>query len=392
MCTTTVDLVQDADSVGGEANGDWVCYVCRNGLAVVKGRQLQPKERVCSGNDESILLLGGELEDVTTAEPPLAITLSDSEVAWIRNASDRAVAATWYGPHEQGKSSNQDFALSASIQSDGGKEYLFAAVADGVSTKTFWAARSARLACLTAMRVIATAVTNRDDFDDQALTDMRVALASSLKSELARDKATLIAAKAVPEGWDEGLYHKHVGVDAYWYNTTLLTSVLSDDLGFVLFSGDGGIQVRKRGNETTDEPIRVLKSDESLEISSFVSLSVTAADFQAARFADIASLESVNVILATDGVDRTLQMGSLTDCDYEKLDLSSPASALSELKRLGEMPKHEMDNYSIARLTWIKAIAPKNSVLCEDASVSVIDVSTSGAAPETDDEATTSEK
>nr|WP_246463475.1 protein phosphatase 2C domain-containing protein [Nitrospirillum iridis] len=323
---------------------------------MAKGRQLPPNSKIILGHDPTVLLLGGESVDITTDEPPLALTLTDNEIGWIRAPGNGAVAATWYGPDEQTKSSNQDFALAARICGYGGREYIFAAVADGVTTRTFWAARSARLACLTALRVMAQAVTSKGEITDNDLTNLRVGLAKALRDVFERDKAVLVASNAVPEGWSTDVYNKNRGNPAYWYNSTLLVSVLGDDVGVILFAGDGGIHVSKRTKGVTGVPIRPLKTGEGLEISSFVSLSVTEADFRAARLSDIQSLDSVDIVMATDGVDRTLQI----ECpdDYDTLNLSSSSSALGELKRLGMMPKREVDNYSIARLTWPINAAP----------------------------------
>ncbi|MDO8608849.1 MAG: protein phosphatase 2C domain-containing protein [Phaeospirillum sp.] len=340
---------------GGNA-GEWFCHVCRNGLAVVRGRRLAPHTPVSSG-DASILLLGGEPEDTTVAEPPLGLVLTDQEVGWIRATGAGAIAATWYGPEEQAKSSNQDFALSARLRDNAGKECVFAAVADGVTTKTFWAARTARLACLAALRVTAAALADGGVRSDTDLARLRGALAQSLRSAMNQDRLVLAAARTMPEGWSPEIYSRNMENGAYWYNSTLLLSLLGDSGGFVMFAGDGGIHVAKRAGGVFAAPVRPLKTDAGLEISSFVSLSVTEADFRAARLSDIQSLDCVEVVLATDGVDRTLQVGGGFD-DYDTLNLSSPTSALAELKRLGMAPKREVDNYSIARLTWPPSAAP----------------------------------
>lgn len=339
-----------------DGQGDrWACYVCRNGLVLTK-RRLGVEAEVGS-RDGSVLLLGGESRDFTVNEPPLALSPTDSEVEWIRSAGPAAIAATWFGPEEQSKSSNQDFALAARIRTKNGGEFIFAAVADGVTTKTFWAARTARLACLTALRVVANALAADRYATNADIDDLRNVLAAALRKELERDRDLLLAVGAVPNDWSADVFARNRNNSEFWYNATLLISVLGAETGFLLFAGDGGIHVSKRTGGQPPIFNRPLITDSNPMITSYVSLHVTAADFRAARIGDIQAVDSIDVVLATDGVDRTLQLTPHND--YDRLDLSSPEASLRELKQLATLPKHEVDNYSVARITWPPYAAPR---------------------------------
>jgi len=80
-------------------------------------------------------------EKLGAEEPPLPFQLSSEE---INELSDpRAVAGTRYGRNTQDKISNEDFSISAIIRVDS-LEYSFAAVSDGVSTRTFFFPRAHR--------------------------------------------------------------------------------------------------------------------------------------------------------------------------------------------------------------------------------------------------------
>ncbi|PWC82493.1 hypothetical protein TSH100_23625 [Azospirillum sp. TSH100] len=302
----------------------------------------------------SHVLLGGAEEDSVADEPPLHLQLTDEEVADLRrDPGAAAAAATWYGPADQDKTSNQDFALTARL-CVGGKDFLFAAVADGVSTRTFWAARTARIACLVAFRVIRDRMRTAPIFSEADLADMRRGLASALRVELEADRRHLLAENVIPAGWSVEVFRRHLDRSEHWYNSTLLLAVLSQEKGFLLFAGDGGINVVKKAAGVPAEVRVPLASTEALAISSFVSLAVSEADFQAAWLSDIGTLSRVDVILASDGVDRTLQRRhpEAKHPDYRCLDLASSAAIRKEMLVLAGGPDRELDNYSLARLTW----------------------------------------
>lgn len=104
----------------------------------------------------------------------------------------RGVAATYFGPPQE-KASNEDFALSAIIRATDGTFYSFAAVADGVSTRTFWAARAARLSCLTAYWSLSCLLTGDLDLGDpKAAEQLMDRFTDDLRETLDADRQGLI--------------------------------------------------------------------------------------------------------------------------------------------------------------------------------------------------------
>lgn len=309
----------------------------------------------------------GISEDFLLNEPPFVFTLNDEEILELCAERDQAslilaVAATSYGPPPpaQEKKSNEDYALSAIIKKADGEEWAFAAVADGVSTRTFWAARASRIACLVAFKVFRQFIAlDRNIFEDSVLEDLQESLVRDLRSELNRDKLNLLDYKnVVPANWSVEMYETYKERNELWYNSTLLVTCLGPQAGLIIYAGDGGIELVKvkkgsKGKSGGVDIKEVLRSTEDLTIGSFVSLAVSSKDFRAARISYDDDITGVEVILSSDGVDRTLQMnpGTVT---YQDLKLDSSATAINQLQELLTLPQCEPDNFSVARAARYK--------------------------------------
>jgi hypothetical protein len=370
-------------------SGKWRCFSCREGLLTVPDTDIKIIHDLQADNANSListklfdgrsrLLPNGITEDILLNEPPFTFTLDDSEIQELSNERDTAsriiaVAATFYGPPPpaQDKKSNEDYAISAIIKKTDGEEWAFAAVADGVSTKTFWAARTSRIACLISFKVFRQFIASGNNiFDDATLEHLQEMLVKNLREELKRDKLNLLEYKSVvPSNWSAELYENYKERDELWYNSTLLASCLGPQAGLIIYAGDGGIELVKvkkaaKAKSVDVDITEVLRSTEDLTIGSFVSLGVSSKDFRAARITYDDNIAGVEVILSSDGVDRTLQMNS-TKVTYQHLKLDSSESADKQLHELITLPQCETDNLSVARVARytdkIKKVPPSGS-------------------------------
>jgi hypothetical protein len=334
-----------------EPQESWLCFTCREGLWVTHRTTWQSRGKGGNGGPGYFLPDLTLTSDRVLQEPPLSLTLTDREIAEVLTPHQRlAVAATSFGP-PQDKLSNEDFALSAVIQGPECRPWAFATVADGVSIKTFWAARASRLSALAAFRVVSKAVHAGFGCDDQQLNDLREKLVRELRETLRRDQEILKeSVRLYPQGWDPNLYKSFIKNDTYWYNSTLLVACIGPVEGFLLWAGDGGICVAKTPGRTAQREVTLpLRSTEDMTVDTFVSLGVASDQFRVARISYPAGVGKVEVFLASDGVDRTLQREFLS---YEKLPaLTEPSSARNLLQELAARPGGEVDNYSLARLT-----------------------------------------
>jgi hypothetical protein len=371
----TLDSNRQQESI---KQAEWLCLPCYEGLLVIPQSEYKithlPQQKEVGiisflGDKHDILneeldgkaefLPGSPLDKIFLDEPPLPIRLSSGEVKELvsngnKSRSTTVVAATFYGPDTQEKKSNEDFALSALIKDAKQGEWAFAAVADGVGTKTFWAARTSRIACLAAFKVIRQFILSSPDTADTTLERLREDLVEALRVHLHRDKQKLLSYKhIVPSNFSPESYHHFLDRDELWYNSTLLVTVLGPDYGFIIRAGDGGIELLKtiknrdqEGPETIDRKT-VLISTDDVSIGTFVSLGVSTKDFALARITYDENLSKIDVYLSSDGVDRTLQKNAENLC-YEKLELENHQRAREQLKMLSNLPDRDNDNFSIA--------------------------------------------
>jgi hypothetical protein len=329
----------------------WLCFTCREGLRV--DRRIVEADNSLGDGGQSYFLPDPSINDEEVLkEPSLAPRLTDEEICELTSPHPKiAVAATFTGP-PQDKTQNQDFSLTAVLRGPRNEPWAFATVADGVSTKTFWPARASRISALTAFQTVRRAICSGFDGSDEQLDKLRHDLANNLLRNLRRDQELLQKKEFHPQGWAPNVYRDYIGHSEYWYNSTLLAACLGPREGFVLWAGDGGIHILKDGGK---QDTTALQSTDDLAVGTFVSLKVTSAQFRIARISYPRRSGRVEVYLASDGVDRTLQRESLTYGEIEALE--DPRQARELLHRLAVLPGSELDNYSLA---WLSGPSPKS--------------------------------
>lgn len=365
--------------------GGWLCRSCREGIQLtlasaeelINDERSRASEPGARGLEPVYFFPDPSFNDEPLQEPPLPMKLFAEELQTILDADhDSAVAATFFGP-PQDKRSNEDFALTAVFRDAREERWTFAVVADGVSTKTFWPARTSRISCLTALLEIRKFIRGcQGEISEEALHKLRQTLAEALRYWLAKDRTVLLEESDLhPAGWDENLYRQLGRRSEYWYNSTLLVACLGPHSGFLLWAGDGGIRIIKTPGQTVcgdDTEIRgeesvPLESTDDMTIGTFVSLEVTSSHFRAARISFPPLGGQVQVYLASDGVDRTLQRISKP---YRELELDSSRRAREQLQQLSNLPGCEQDNYSIAWISSLRTGSPGKPELREEPSAS----------------------
>jgi hypothetical protein len=306
-------------------------------------------------------LQNGDASCVARAEPPLSLLLSDKELSELTDP--RVCAAAHFGPPKQEKESNEDFAIAAIIGIKDGEEYSFAAVADGVSTRTFWSARTARIACLGAYKAVRKCLRGGlDPGSEKNHAEVIAQVAASIDEALANDARLLSTNNSVPTGWDSVVYEKHRGDTAAWYRSTLLFGVLGASGGLIGITGDGGVRALLVENRRSYSPteLRIMFAEAGRDLTSYVGLGFSASDISVIPMRSSERL-ATHVIFASDGLDLTLQAyypnevlndGRTCHSRYRDLKLDSSASAFELLERLSNKSSTVLDNLSVARLSW----------------------------------------
>ena len=299
-------------------------------------------------SQDGLLLPTCRRSDVLVGQPPLVLTLDQETMAALLRAERQGIlAASILGPPQE-KTCNEDFALAGVILDKENNCHAFTAVADGVTTKTFWPERASRLACFVALLVAIDYVEAGADYSISDVHIVRHALGKQLQRWLELDRQWITEQAAVPSEWDPASFNKFSSNNAFWYNTTLLISLVSSKGGILLWAGDGAIHIRKNfGRERVETSSPLLSSDDTT-VSNVVSLAGPIL-FAGGRVETEGTLESLRITLCTDGPDRTLQRNGDVRNFYDVSDSSSIAAALDKLTRL---PNSEIDNYSAAITRW----------------------------------------
>ncbi|MDO8608846.1 MAG: protein phosphatase 2C domain-containing protein [Phaeospirillum sp.] len=347
-------------------------------IAVESGAVASLQERARAGDgrvtkDDGYLLPRCRSEDTVLPQPPLAVSLEMVELLeLIADGNGWPVVATCFGP-PQDKSRNEDAALSAVISGAGTQKFIFAAVADGVSTRTFWSERTSRLACLVAFKEIRSMVVDGILDLPAAAPALRTRLAASIRKRLVDDRAVILRSKVTPPDWAPDLYAKHIDREEFWYNSTLLLCCLGPTSGVAFWVGDGGLKIVKKGRDGSGviAANTYVKSTDDSEIHTYVSLSNDIA-FSGGPI-DYSDASAIDVFLASDGVDRTLQRDN--PVEYEALSLESGSGVRDCLTQLWQRSGAEIDNYSLARLSWPvgNQFPPPKRVLRPSASAATLD-------------------
>jgi hypothetical protein len=353
---------------------EWPVFACQQGAFLFDPRAhhpVDPAEALIEYSDCVLLdprrgfvaLPPCRDKDTLLNQPALGLRLTQDEAEKLvadTTAAAGVVAATDIGPVGQDKESNQDFALAATIRvtrNGAPAVYQFAAVADGVTTRTLWPERSARLAAFAAWRVARKHVEDDRNFSHEAFEHFRDALVREIRNCLEFDIATLLEAKTVPAGWAHDTYAQYRGRPELWYNSTLHVVLVGPEAGFALSCGDGGLVVRKRENGETKSVVLVRSTDD-VSVSGIVSLAPNSMRFRQTRIS-INPGTSVDVVMATDGVDRSLRHDAGNDDDNfdpygpEFVSSLAPKTFKGLIDtRLGQIPAREIDNISAAVLHW----------------------------------------
>ena len=352
---------------------DWPVFVCRQGAFLFDPRAhfpVDPEEaKVAYSTVQGVrergyvVLPGCRDKDQLLDQPPLGLRFSQAEAEKLiqdTGLSAGVLAATDIGPALD-KASNQDFALAATIRlPHGDAVYQFAAVADGVTSRTLWPERSARLAVFAAWRAARRHLELGRGFSHDDFEKFRQSLVDTIRAALERDMAMLSApeyAKVVPAGWAPDTYEQFKSRRDLWYNSTLLVALVGAEAGFVATCGDGGLVVRKRVGDETKSTVLVHSTDD-LSVTGVVSLSSDALQFRQTRIA-LPTDSSIELVMSTDGVDRSLRRAfgpDKTDQDPYGAEFSMIASARSLntliLSELDRIEGREIDNLSVAVLRW----------------------------------------
>ena len=182
---------------------------------------------------------------------------------------------------------------------------------------------------------------------------------SELRHWLDKDRQNLLKLKDItPPNWSHDSYQNFIDRSELWYNSTLLVAALGPSSGFLMWAGDGGIELVKTGkaqnpkSKISKDKVTVLSSTEDVSIDTFVSLSVSIKDFSLARISYDESLSKVDIYLSSDGVDRTLQKNA-EFLNYESLELKDYKSARHQLESLSKLPNRDNDNFSVAQVSRI---------------------------------------
>src|SRR5205807_6855994 len=124
-----------------------LALIRKHGIAIAldSADAVSPGSNVAQRSDLRTLPNSTILDEDAPNERPITVPLQPADLADFGRGNSFAV--TYFGPKSLAadKSLNEDFALAGVI--DGHDEELsFGIVADGVTTKTFWPARSSRIA------------------------------------------------------------------------------------------------------------------------------------------------------------------------------------------------------------------------------------------------------
>ena len=267
-------------------------------------------------------------------------------------------AVTHFGPAglASDKAQNEDFALAGVIDGPNGP-VSFGIVADGVTSKTFWAARASRLATFAAYETVkaCVAVGWQPALGGPEEIDPFVQrLCETIEQRFLEDRAALVSADATPLTWDATLYRRHRNQPTFWYQTTLLVVVIGASGGWFVFCGDGGAtRLFSDGQTVTDAKV-ALESPDTVELPAAVTIGVTPRRFKRIFFRPPPADQSVHVVLSSDGIDRSLKnkRTQVSDLDYASLDLSSRSAAQSTIEDIARWPEADRDNMSMAHVCY----------------------------------------
>jgi hypothetical protein len=287
-------------------------------------------------------------------EPPIGLALQPADLADFGRGNSFAV--TYFGPASLAadKSVNEDFALAGVVDGRDG-QLSFGIVADGVTSRTFWPARSSRIAAFAAYEVVKRFA--RDGWVPKQGTADEVrpfldALCETINRRFDEDRIALRESGAVPARWDAKVFEQHGDRADFWYQTTLLLAIVGPTGGWLLLCGDGGaVRFLADGAHIVDARV-ALDTGESPTLTTSIGIGVSAPSFKRAFIRPAPAGNALHVVLASDGVDRTLHRTrpEAGGNRYATLDLRSRAAAERAIQALAELPEADRDNMSVAHV------------------------------------------
>ena len=305
---------------------------------------------------------------VLAGEPPIALQLRADQIEEIGTETLpdvplRATAATAFGPDGQdNKVQNEDFAVASCAMRACGEPWAIAALADGVSAKTFWGGRASRIAGLVAWQVVCEWLDVHGGPTrppDAAIRELISTLTDEVVQAYLRDQVVLRVAGTTPGRWSPAAYSRFRERDALWFNTSLQIGMLGLRWGLVLHCGGGGIRVTRPSSGDRPTTQTLLRTHGDGRPRPHLSLDPSTADFKPTWIADKAGLEggndaAVTIAMATDGVENTwrrMRAGTHDLGPFRPLsaDVGPHAAAL----RINHLLRHEhvdTDNHSLALL------------------------------------------
>lgn len=354
---------------------DFPVLVCEQGIAIPFPDSKTPTlDSLEVTTDEAVLLPACRQRDKVLLQPPLPVFLGvedlKSLIASEGNPSILPVATDMASGADKGR--NEDFAVSAVfnyMDADPIDPVYFMCVADGVSTKTFWAERASRIAALQSYKTVRDCISqpNLTALDnDWLLNDFIPKLTRDIQAALAADRETLKANSNIsPPQWSEQLYKQYFDRLEFWYSSTLVIFLSSPIGSFFLSTGDGGawldrkikvVTKQKKGiwdqakTDLVSNAKAVLESDDDVTVHNVISLDAPIG-FSGGCVSFDENLSELDVFLSTDGYDRTRSWPNNKALDYPSIATGLPGSSddlLKLLERAAVADHAEQDNMSLA--------------------------------------------
>lgn len=344
---------------------------CRHGICASPSKAVTRtlRDKKSTKDIEGIVLLPGGIEndilvqDESTIFSP-KITLGKDDIKNLDCSNSDNFSFTHYGPDGQDKPANQDFALSGHFTDRPGVDARFSILADGISNGFAFPQRGAQLSCFAAYHCLKKLYEQFAEagryLNEKNIEGFRSDLASRINQFFRWDRRHLRhlfkADHREPSHIAPEIWLKYCEEEPKkWYGNTILISFLSSFGGFVIYAGDGGVILLK-GEKS---PKEIIRSSESSAVDRFATIGVTPAAFRGALIAFDRGHGFVEIISATDGIDRTWQTN--------KKDLTREFSAeanLEDLKRkIANLQREnlddiDVDNYSIGRVFLLLSREP----------------------------------
>ena len=317
-----------------------------------------------------ILLPGGiEYDILVQGESiifPHLVSLGKNDIQNLDCSNPDNFSFTHYGPKNQDKPTNQDFALSGRFTDQPDRIARFSILADGISNGFAFPQRGAQLSCFAAYHCLKALYkrlgATSESLSEEDIEKFRDDLTNTINQFFKLDRKHLLylfkEEHREPLNIASKVWEKYFKDEAEkWYGNTLLVSFLSPSGSFVIYAGDGGIILLK-GQKP---PKEIIRSSESSAVDRFVTLGMEPAQFLGAHISCDRSDGFIEIISVTDGIDRTYQMNEM---NFSKA-FSSEAVLGELVDQIGNLKDRitgeiDVDNYSVGRVFLPLSDTPHN--------------------------------